>query len=163
MAVITSYEQLGIICARLKKMGWNIMLKTGCFDILHIGHIRMLKKAAQKTDALIVGVGSNETLLTLKGKYNFDEEYRAEVVASLKMVHYVVVLKEKWNGFSDHNELINIIKPTQYHLSGELTQHVLQRKKYCEDMGIDVIVDKPVKIIQNGIEVEPHSSSIFYE
>lgn len=160
MAKIVTYDEIAVIASRFKKIGWNVMLKTGCFNIVHIGHIKMLKKIADKTDLLIVGVGSNNTLRKLKKEYVFDEKYRAEVIASLNMVHYVVILDEEWDGVSDHNKLLQIVQPTLYHLSDEDTVHVRERKKIVESMGIKVIMTKPVSIIQNNQELEPHSSDL---
>ncbi len=79
-----------------RRRGRKIALANGCFDILHVGHVRYLAAARAEGDLLIVGVNSDASVLRLKGSGRpiLDEHSRAELVASLAVVDYVVVFEE---------------------------------------------------------------------
>jgi len=105
---IVSKDEIIDIVKTLKKHNKKIVFTNGCFDILHIGHVKYLQKAKSLGDKLIVGVNSNESVKRLKGKDRpINDEYdRAYLLASLEVVDYVVI-------FDDDTpyELIKKIKP----------------------------------------------------
>ena len=76
--------------------GKTIALANGVFDLLHVGHVRYLQAAAAEADRLVVAVNSNASVRRLKGEGRpvLDEADRAETVAALRGVHYVVVFDE---------------------------------------------------------------------
>ena len=84
------------------------MFTNGCFDILHLGHVKYLQKAKALGDKLIVGVNSNDSVKRLKGPSRpVNDEYdRAYLLASLEVVDYVVIFEE-----DTPYELIKRIKP----------------------------------------------------
>jgi len=86
----------------------KIVFTNGCFDILHIGHVKYLQKARALGDLLIVGVNSNDSVKRLKGKTRpVNDEYdRAYLLASLEVVDYVVIFNE-----DTPYELIKKVKP----------------------------------------------------
>lgn len=86
----------------------DVVFTNGCFDILHVGHIRYLKKAASLGDMLIVGINSDASVKRLKGESRpiVPENDRMEVIASLEFVDYVVMFDED----TPYN-LINQIQP----------------------------------------------------
>jgi len=86
----------------------KVVFTNGCFDILHLGHVKYLQKARALGDILIVGVNSNESVTRLKGSSRpvNDEFDRAYLLASLEVVDYVVIFKE-----DTPYELIKKIKP----------------------------------------------------
>ncbi|NPA54955.1 MAG: D-glycero-beta-D-manno-heptose-7-phosphate kinase [Epsilonproteobacteria bacterium] len=86
----------------------KVVFTNGCFDILHLGHVKYLQKARALGDVLIVGVNSNESVTRLKGPTRpvNDEFDRAYLLASLEVVDYVVIFKE-----DTPYELIKKIKP----------------------------------------------------
>ena len=101
-------KDIEIIVKKLKSQNKKIVFTNGCFDILHIGHVKYLQKAKSLGDVLIVGVNSNESVTRLKGpKRPINDEYdRAYLLASLEVVDYVVIFKE-----DTPYELIKKIKP----------------------------------------------------
>lgn len=115
---IITYNQAERISKKLHSQNQIIGLKTGCFDVFHVGHLKALQHAKAHCDVLIVGLGSNSTLKTLKGQNRpiFSETERAEVIAGLSVVDYVVVLKEKLIDRIDHRKLIGLMKPNVYFL-----------------------------------------------
>lgn len=83
--------------SREKRGGRTLALANGCFDILHVGHVRYLQAAKREADLLVVAVNGDESVRELKGKGRpvQPEEDRAEIVASLSCVDYVVIFEEK--------------------------------------------------------------------
>ncbi len=103
---IIDFERVEDLMKSLKNK--KIVFTNGCFDILHIGHVKYLQKAKTLGDVLIVGVNSNESVKRLKGEDRpINDEYdRAYLLASLEVVDYVVIFKE-----DTPYELIKKIKP----------------------------------------------------
>lgn len=79
-----------------KKSNKLIVFTNGCFDILHIGHVRYLQEAKKQGDILIVGVNSDQSVKRLKGPTRpvQREEDRAEILAALACVDFVVIFDE---------------------------------------------------------------------
>jgi len=78
---------------QLKRAGKAVVLANGCFDLLHVGHVRYLNAAKQLGDVLVVGVNSDRSVSRLKGvgRPLMDEDERAEIVSALGAVDYVLV------------------------------------------------------------------------
>jgi rfaE bifunctional protein nucleotidyltransferase chain/domain len=79
-----------------RKGGARVVFANGCFDLLHVGHVRYLEAAKGLGDLLVVGVNSDEQVRRLKGEGRplVPERERAEVIASLRAVDYVTVFHE---------------------------------------------------------------------
>ena len=80
----------------LKAAGKALVLANGCFDLVHVGHVRYLMDAKRLGDVLVVGVNSDSSVRRLKGvgRPLMDEEERAEIVSTLAPVDYVVVFDD---------------------------------------------------------------------
>jgi rfaE bifunctional protein nucleotidyltransferase chain/domain len=91
--VIVSDAELVEHVARDRAAGRTIAFANGCFDLLHVGHVRYLHAAAQEADRLIVAVNDDRSVATLKGPGQpvLPAADRAELVASLRGVDYVVI------------------------------------------------------------------------
>ncbi len=94
--VIKTREEIVEIANDLRKRNKKIVFTNGCFDVLHLGHVKYLEKAKSFGDVLIVGVNADASVKRLKGKERpINPEYdRAYLLASLNMVDYVVVFEE---------------------------------------------------------------------
>ncbi|HKN18215.1 MAG TPA: D-glycero-beta-D-manno-heptose 1-phosphate adenylyltransferase [Dissulfurispiraceae bacterium] len=107
MSKVCLRSELKQIAARLKSEGEKIVFTNGCFDLLHIGHIRYLKEAKKLGDILIVGLNSDASVRRLKPQRPINEEsQRAEVLASLAVVDFVTLFSE-----DTPYELIKSIRP----------------------------------------------------
>ena len=107
MSKVRLRNELEEIAARLKSEGKKIVFTNGCFDLLHIGHIRYLKEAKKLGDILIVGLNSDASVRRLKPERPINEEsQRAEVLSSLEMVDFVTLFSE-----DTPYELIKSIRP----------------------------------------------------
>ena len=80
----------------LRKAGKRLVFTNGCFDLIHIGHIRLLQKAREKGDCLVVAVNSDSSVREIKeaGRPVMPEGERAEVVAALGCVDWVTIFAE---------------------------------------------------------------------
>lgn len=96
-APILDEQELARELDRLRAEGKRIAFANGCFDVLHVGHIRYLQGAADVGDVLVVGVNSDDSVRQLKGEGRpvMPEQERAEIIASLRGVDYVVVFGER--------------------------------------------------------------------
>ena len=94
--------------ARLQKVGKKVVFTNGCFDLLHLGHVSLFKKAKSMGDVLIVAINSDKSLRCLKGPKRplVGEKDRAKLLLSLKPVDYVIV-------FNEHTpkEILSEIRP----------------------------------------------------
>jgi len=111
MHTISKYITLKDLLEKLsqfRKQGKKIVFTNGCFDIMHLGHVRYLAAAKDKGEILIVGLNSDKSVNTIKGikRPVINEDQRAEVLASLEYVDYIITFDE-----ADPLKLIQAIKP----------------------------------------------------
>ncbi|MGD8470793.1 MAG: D-glycero-beta-D-manno-heptose 1-phosphate adenylyltransferase [Desulfobacteraceae bacterium] len=97
---------------RLKDLcsaGKRVVFTNGCFDILHIGHVRYLSAAKNEGDLLVVGLNSDRSVRLIKGKRRpiIKQGQRSEILASLQVVNYVTLFDEP-----DPFKLIQLLKPS---------------------------------------------------
>lgn len=113
---VVSYAAVARLARQARRRGKKIIFKSGCFDILHIGHVNALSRGKQLGDILIIGVGSDATVRKLKGNGRpiVPERYRARTMAALACVDYVVILREPLRGRIDHARLLRLVRPTYY-------------------------------------------------
>ena len=111
---IKGLEELQRIIAELKEEGKEIVLANGCFDLIHVGHLRYLKGAKALGDILVVGVNSDRSVKQIKNHRRplMSLNERAEIVAAFEFVDYVVVFDQP-----TVKELLLRLKP-HYHAKG---------------------------------------------
>jgi rfaE bifunctional protein nucleotidyltransferase chain/domain len=93
---IVSIDELLRERARLREEGKRLVFTNGCFDILHVGHIRYLRAARELGDALLVAINSDRSVRELKGAGRpiMNESERAEMLAALSAVDYVTIFDD---------------------------------------------------------------------
>jgi D-beta-D-heptose 7-phosphate kinase/D-beta-D-heptose 1-phosphate adenosyltransferase len=107
MEKILSWDKLKKTVVRLKAKNKRVVFTNGCFDIIHIGHVRYLKEAKGLGDVLIIGLNSDRSVSSIKPDRPINpQNHRAEVLSSLEMVDYVVLFDEE-----TPYELIKLIQP----------------------------------------------------
>jgi rfaE bifunctional protein nucleotidyltransferase chain/domain len=96
-ARIISRRDVPALGDQLRREGRRIAFANGCFDLLHVGHVRYLQAAKEQGDVLVVGVNSDRAVTALKGPGRplLPAEARAELVAALEAVDYVVLFDEQ--------------------------------------------------------------------
>jgi len=93
---IVSREELAARVTRAHDAGRTVAFANGCFDVLHVGHVRYLEAAAQEADVLVVAINDDQSVRELKGEGRpiLAAEHRAELVAALRCVDFVTVFPE---------------------------------------------------------------------
>jgi rfaE bifunctional protein nucleotidyltransferase chain/domain len=93
--ILTESELLAEI-ARLRAAGKTVAFANGCFDVLHVGHIRYLQDAARVADVLVVGVNGDASVRSLKGEGRpvMPENERAEIISAIRGVGIVTIFHE---------------------------------------------------------------------
>src|SRR3990172_2236247 len=106
---IADHKELKRRVDELKRQGRKIVFTNGCFDILHVGHIRCLREAKKLGDVLIVALNSDASVKKVKKNANlpvFPEDERAEVISAVQYVDYVTLFSEE-----DVSRLLLLLKP----------------------------------------------------
>ncbi len=108
MAEILSRDQLIARVATERQAGRTIAFANGCFDLLHVGHVRYLEASAQEGDVLVVALNDDGTVRALKGEGRpiLTADHRAALVAAMRCVDYVVIFPELTVG-----PLLEALKP----------------------------------------------------
>ena len=141
MGRILSIEQLAAEIQSERAAGRPIALANGCFDVLHVGHVRYLQGAAAEADRLVVAVNDDQSVAGLKGAGRpiLPAVDRAELVAALRGVDYVVTFGER-----TVEPLIRLIKPDVHCKGTDYTvDSVPERSVVLEYGGRTAIVGDP--------------------
>ena len=106
--MILAEPQLAEALERERAAGRTIAFANGCFDVLHVGHIRYLQDAAKVADVLVVGVNGDSSVRELKGEGRpvMPEDERAELIDAIRGVTYVTIFDEK-----SPSRLLQALKP----------------------------------------------------
>ncbi|MDF1838482.1 MAG: adenylyltransferase/cytidyltransferase family protein [Planctomycetota bacterium] len=109
--VFANYADLAPLLQKHTEAGRTIALTNGCFDLLHVGHIRLLQAAAQEADLLVVALNSDKSVRGNKGPGRplVPLVERMEVLAALECVHFVTSFAEP-----TADALIEILRPNVY-------------------------------------------------
>jgi len=136
-AKIVSRDELLPILEAEKKRGKRIVLANGCFDILHVGHVRYLEGARREGDILVVGVNADASVCGLKGPGRpiLDEGARAMLVASLRAVDYVVLFNEP-----NVQVLLEAIRPNVHAKGTDYTEETVPERAISQKLGIRVAI-----------------------
>jgi rfaE bifunctional protein nucleotidyltransferase chain/domain len=99
-APILDEAKLVDVLEKERAAGRSIAFANGCFDVLHVGHIRYLQDAARVADVLVVGVNGDESVRGLKGAGRpvMPEDERAEIISAIRGVAYVTIFREESPG-----------------------------------------------------------------
>jgi D-beta-D-heptose 7-phosphate kinase/D-beta-D-heptose 1-phosphate adenosyltransferase len=106
---LRSLDELISITAQARQKGKAVVFTNGCFDLLHRGHVHLLRQAKAAGDLLIVALNSDRSVKTIKGPARpiLPEADRAELIGAMEMVDYIVIFDEP-----DPYRLIAAIQPT---------------------------------------------------
>jgi D-beta-D-heptose 7-phosphate kinase/D-beta-D-heptose 1-phosphate adenosyltransferase len=134
---IRKKEDLRRIVDDLKKKGKRVVFTNGCFDLIHLGHIRCLEKAKSLGDILVVGVNSDRSVRGLKGPERpiLQEEDRAEILSGLGCVDYVIIFDEP-----TPLELISSLHPDVLAKGGNWAKEATVGREVVERSGGEVVI-----------------------
>jgi rfaE bifunctional protein nucleotidyltransferase chain/domain len=120
-----------------RKKGERIVLSNGCFDILHVGHTRYLSGAKAEGDILVVAVNSDAGVRQLKGAGRpiLPEQERAELVAALADVDYVLIFDE-----SNVEALLETLRPDVHAKGTDYTPDTVPERGVAKKLGVRVAI-----------------------
>ena len=129
---LVSKTQLSQILTKLRNEKKTIVMTNGCFDILHVGHVRYLQKTKTFADVLILALNSDKSVRAIKGEGRpiNNENDRAEVSSALECVDYVVLFDE-----NSPAELLKFVKPDVYTKGADYTLETLPETKVVQGFG----------------------------
>jgi len=131
---ILTLDQLGTESGRLREEGKRVVVSNGCFDILHVGHVRYLAAARKLGDVLVVGLNGDDSVRQLKGggRPVNRERDRAEVLTALESVDYVTIFPEK-----RATNFLRAAQPAVYAKGGDYTADTLdpEERAVLDDFG----------------------------
>ncbi len=130
--LVVSREELITRVQTARKLGAHIVFANGCFDVLHVGHIRYLAGARALGDLLVVGVNSDEQVALQKGAGRpiIPAVERAEMAASLEVVSYVTVFSEP-----TVTELLLALKPHVHAKGTDYTEETVPERDVVRSYG----------------------------
>ena len=158
-AKIVSRDALREIAAGLRHSEATIVFANGCFDTLHVGHVRYLQGAKAEGDILIVGVNADASVGTLKGPGRpiLDENARARLVAAIRAVEYVVLFAEP-----NVEALLNELRPNVHAKGTDYTEASVPERATAERLGIRIAIvgdrkDHSTRDLIETVRKAPHA------
>ncbi len=136
LSKIKGLEEAKKIVSELRSKGKRIVFTNGCFDIIHLGHIRYLNEAKRLGDFLIVAINSDSSVKKIKGEKRpiIDEKARAEIISALEFVDMVIIFSEE----------------TPYRLIKEIQADILVKGgdwKEEEIVGADIVKERGGRVL----------------
>ena len=133
---IKSCDELLTAVSHHKKEGKKIVFTNGCYDLIHVGHVRCFKEGKNLGDILIVALNSDRSVRTLKGPPRpiVPEAERAEIIAALECVDFVTIFDQ-----DDPLEIISAIRPDILVKGGDWALNTIVGRDIVESYGGQVI------------------------
>jgi D-beta-D-heptose 7-phosphate kinase/D-beta-D-heptose 1-phosphate adenosyltransferase len=146
LAKIVKKDDLLLKIRNLREKGKRVVFTNGCFDLLHVGHIRYLAAAKSEGDILVVGLNSDTSVQAIKGQKRpiVPQDERAEVLAGLWCVDYIVLFTEP-----DPLNLIRVLAPDVLVKGGDWPENSI--------IGADFVKAQGGKVVR--VPVVPDASS----
>src|SRR6202049_2294626 len=142
-----------------KKRAQRIVFANGCFDTLHVGHVRYLEGARREGDILVVGVNADSSVCSLKGPGRpiLDENARAQLVAALRWVDYVLLSAEP-----NVEALLEELRPDVHAKGTDYTADTVPERAVAARLGIRVAIvgdpkDHSTRALLESIRRTPHA------
>lgn len=131
------------IIDREKEKGKRIVLANGCFDLIHVGHIRYLKEAKAHGDVLVVALNSDSSVFKLKGEGRpiLNEEERVELISSFYFVDYITIFEE----LNVENILLTL-KPHVHAKGSDYTKETVPERETVLSYGGEIAITGGPKV-----------------
>ena len=156
---IVLLPQLRELLSGLKAQNKRVVFANGCFDALHVGHIRYLSGAKQQGDLLVVGINSDDSVRRLKGPGRpvLDEQARAKLVAALRDVDYVIIFAEP-----NVEHLLEELRPDVHAKGTDYTAESVPERAVADRLGVRVAIvgdpkDHSTRDLFESIRKAPHA------
>ena len=135
MGTVLTRDSLAAHIDQLRGQGKRIVSTNGCFDILHVGHVRILKQSKELGDILVVGINSDASVKKLKGEDRpiNSQDDRAELLSSLECVDIVSIFDE-----GTPVEFLKVVKPNIHVKGADYKPQDLEETPVVESFGGEV-------------------------
>jgi D-glycero-beta-D-manno-heptose 1-phosphate adenylyltransferase len=135
--IVTREQLRELLAERKRRSGAKVVFANGCFDTLHVGHVRYLEGARREGDLLVVAVNSDSSVCHLKGPGRpiLQESARASLVAALRMVDYVIVFSEPNVEF-----LLEFLLPDVHAKGTDYTAETVPERAAAARLGIRIAI-----------------------
>lgn len=126
-----------LVRVRAQRPGVRVVLANGCFDLLHVGHVRYLEEARSRGDVLVVALNTDESVRALKGPARplMPLEERAEVVGALRCVDYVLSFAER-----DMEVTLRALRPDVHAKGSDYTVDTVPERAVDRELGIEIAI-----------------------
>ncbi|MBD3414762.1 MAG: adenylyltransferase/cytidyltransferase family protein [Candidatus Aminicenantes bacterium] len=137
MKKIFPLRELKKVISKQKNRGKTVVLVNGCFDLIHIGHIRYLKAARNMGDLLVVALNSDSSVSRLKGEGRpiLNQSHRAQILSSFEFVDYVTIFSEK-----DVSRILLTLKPQIQAKGTDYSKETVPEKDIVHSYGGKVMI-----------------------
>jgi rfaE bifunctional protein nucleotidyltransferase chain/domain len=156
---IVSRDHLRGLIVGHKHRGERVVFANGCFDTLHVGHVRYLEGASREGDILVVAVNSDSSVSALKGAGRpiLPESARAELVAALRAVDYVILFSEP-----NVDALLEFLRPDVHAKGTDYTAESVPERATAARLGIRVAIvgdpkDHSTREFLESVRKAPHA------
>ena len=157
MKKLYKLSQLAKIIQEHKKGGQKIVLANGCFDLIHVGHIRYLKESKKKGDVLVLALNSDSSIRELKGEGRpiLNEEERVEITSSFYFVDYITFFDEP-----NVEKVLLAMKPDIHAKGSDYTKETVPEKETVKGYGGAIAITGGPKIKSTSELIKEIASKI---
>ncbi len=143
MKKLYALDYLSRLIQAEKEKKKTIVLANGCFDLIHVGHVKYLKEAAAQGDVLVVALNSDSSVRKLKGKGRpvLKEDERAEIISSFYFVDYVTIFAAK-----NVEHILLTLKPHVHAKGSDYTEDNVPEKDIVKSYGGKIAITGGPKI-----------------
>ena len=136
-------EQLTGIIQEHKRKGQKVVLANGCFDLIHVGHIRYLREAKDRGDILVVALNSDSSVRSLKGRERpiLEAKERAEILTSFSFVDYVTFFDEL-----NVEKVLLALRPDIHAKGSDYTKDTVPEKETVKHYGGSIAITGGPKV-----------------
>jgi len=159
LSKILSRERLRELLEQRRRTGTKLVLANGCFDTLHVGHVRYLEGARREGDILVVAVNSDSSVCHLKGPGRpiLPESARAELVAAISAVDYVVLFSEP-----NVEALLEFLRPDVHAKGTDYSAETVPERATAARLGIRIAIvgdpkDHSTRDFLDSVRKAPHA------
>lgn len=136
-------DELAREIARLKDRGKKIVLANGCFDLIHVGHIRYLREAKTRGDILVVALNSDHSIRQLKGPGRplLEERERVEIMAGLEFVDFVTIFDDL-----TVEKVLRLLQPHVHAKGSDYTQETVPERETAKAIKAEIAITGGPKV-----------------
>jgi len=150
-------SQLTKIIQAHKKRGQKIVLANGCFDLIHVGHIRYLKESKKKGDILVLALNSDSSIRKLKGEGRpiLNQKERAVIASSFYFIDYITFFDEP-----NVEKVLLALKPDIHAKGSDYTEETVPEKETVKGYGGTIAITGGPKIKSTSPLIKEIASKI---